>query len=97
VQTGIDIIRGMRGYTSGLAVPSFVVDLPQGGGKVPLQPDHVVSRRDEELVISNYQGHLFRCHNPKQEISPVALETVFNIEPARIELREDSNADRAIV
>jgi lysine 2,3-aminomutase len=97
VETGIDIIRGMRGYTSGLALPTFVVDLPQGGGKVPLQPDYIVSRTDEELVISNYRGHLFHCHNPKQEISPASLEAVFNTEPGRIELREDRNADRIIV
>jgi lysine 2,3-aminomutase len=68
VEVGIDIIRGMRGYTSGLAVPTFVVDLPQGGGKVPLQPNYIVMQTGEELVLSNYQGRLFHCRNPKNQV-----------------------------
>jgi lysine 2,3-aminomutase len=65
LEVGIKIIEGMRGHTSGLAVPSFVVDLPQGGGKVPLQPDYVVLKTTEELLIRNYQGRLFHYRNPK--------------------------------
>ena len=58
------IIEGMRGHTSGLAVPTYVIDLPGGGGKVPLQPDYVVSQTDEELILRNYEGHLFTFRNP---------------------------------
>ena len=58
VETGINIIDGMRGYTSGLAVPTFVIDLPSGGGKVPLQPDYVLSHTKERLILRNYQGHI---------------------------------------
>ena len=65
LETGIKIMEGMRGHTSGLAVPTFVVDLPQGGGKVPMQPDYVVLRTTEELLIRNYQGRLFHYRNPK--------------------------------
>ena len=65
VETGIKIIEGMRGHTSGLAVPSFVIDLPQGGGKVPVQPNYVVLQTSEELLIRNYQGRLFQYRNPK--------------------------------
>ncbi|MEW6141607.1 MAG: KamA family radical SAM protein [Chloroflexota bacterium] len=65
VETGVKIIAGLRGYTSGLAVPTFVVDLPGGGGKVPLQPEYVVSHTDDELILRNYQGRLFRFRNPK--------------------------------
>ncbi len=65
LEVGIKIIEGMRGHTSGLAVPTFVVDLPQGGGKVPLQPDYVVLKTTEELLIRNYQGRLFHYRNPK--------------------------------
>lgn len=64
IETGIRIIEGMRGHTSGLAVPAFVIDLPDGGGKVPLQPDYVLAKTGTEMIIRNYQGHLFRYRNP---------------------------------
>ena len=69
VEVGMKIIGGLRGYTSGLAVPTFVVDLSQGGGKVPLQPNYVVSQTEEELVLRNYRGRLFRYRNPRKPIS----------------------------
>jgi lysine 2,3-aminomutase len=65
VETGIKIVEGMRGHTSGLAVPTFVIDLPQGGGKVPVQPNYVVLQTSEELLIRNYQGRLFQYRNPR--------------------------------
>lgn len=65
VETGIKIMAGLRGYTSGLCIPSFVVDLPGGGGKVPLNPDYVVSRTESELVLRNYQGKTFHFRNPR--------------------------------
>lgn len=65
IETGINIIAGMRGYTSGLAIPAFVIDLPGGGGKVTLQPDYLVSTSDSEYVFRNYQGRVFRCRNPQ--------------------------------
>lgn len=64
VETGIKIIEGLRGHTSGLAVPAFVIDLPDGGGKVTLQPDYVLAKTGAEMIIRNYQGHLFRYRNP---------------------------------
>jgi lysine 2,3-aminomutase len=64
VETGIKIIEGLRGHTSGLAIPAFVIDLPDGGGKVPLQPDYVLAKTGAEMIIRNYQGHLFRYRNP---------------------------------
>jgi lysine 2,3-aminomutase len=64
VETGIKIIEGMQGHTSGLAIPKFVIDLPFGGGKVPLQPNYVVAKTEGELILKNYQGHLFRFRNP---------------------------------
>jgi lysine 2,3-aminomutase len=64
VETGIRIIDGMRGHTSGLAVPTFVIDLPSGGGKVPLQPEYVLSHTSERLIVRNYQGHIITFRNP---------------------------------
>jgi lysine 2,3-aminomutase len=63
--TGLKIIEGMRGYTSGLAVPTFVIDLPQGGGKVPVQPNYVLSQNGDKIMVRNYRGHIYHCHNPR--------------------------------
>ena len=65
VETGLEIIEGMRGYTSGLAVPTFVIDLPQGGGKVPVQPNYILGQSGDELLVRNYRSHIYHCHNPK--------------------------------
>ncbi len=65
VETGLKIIEGMRGHTSGLAVPTFVIDLPHGGGKVPLQPDYLLSRTEDGYLLRNYQGRIFRYRDPR--------------------------------
>jgi lysine 2,3-aminomutase len=65
VETGIKIMDGMRGHTSGLAIPSYVIDLPHGGGKVPIQPNYVLAQTGTELIIRNYQGHVFYYRNPQ--------------------------------
>jgi len=65
VEKGLRIIEGMRGYTSGLAVPTYVIDLPGGGGKVPLQISYLVSRSDGQLIFKNYLGKTYSYHNPK--------------------------------
>ncbi|MBM4445804.1 MAG: KamA family radical SAM protein [Chloroflexi bacterium] len=67
VETGIKIIEGMRGHTSGLAIPTFVIDLPEGGGKVPLQPNYVLTQTKEELVLRNYQGRFVWYRNPRDK------------------------------
>jgi lysine 2,3-aminomutase len=64
VETGVSIIQGMRGFTSGLAVPTFVIDLPNGGGKIPVQPDYVLERNAKELTVRNYQGKIIHYPNP---------------------------------
>jgi lysine 2,3-aminomutase len=70
VETGLKIIEGMRGHTSGLAVPTFVIDLPSGGGKVSLQPDYVLSHTKERLILRNYQGRIITFRNPGADLSP---------------------------
>jgi len=64
VDVGIKIIEGMRGHTSGLAIPTFVIDLSHGGGKVPLQPDYILSQTEGEIVVRNYEGRIFHYRNP---------------------------------
>ncbi|MDP2730380.1 MAG: KamA family radical SAM protein [Dehalococcoidales bacterium] len=70
VEAGVKIIEGMRGFTSGLAIPTYVVDLPGGGGKVPLQPNYVLSQTREELILRNYEGRLFNYRNPDSSNLP---------------------------
>ena len=64
VERGLEIIQGLRGHTSGLGVPTFVIDVPGGGGKIPLQPNYVVSWTDDALVVRNYEGLTFTYRNP---------------------------------
>jgi len=65
VEKGLEIIKAIRGWTSGLAVPHFVIDSPDGGGKIPLLPEYVVKIADEEVVLRNYQGKIFRYTQTK--------------------------------
>jgi lysine 2,3-aminomutase len=57
---GVKILEALRGHTSGFLVPTFAVDLPGGGGKVPLGPEYVVAREGREIVFRNYAGSLYR-------------------------------------
>jgi lysine 2,3-aminomutase len=60
VQKGLDILKELMGHTSGMAVPYFVIDAPGGGGKVRLLPNSVVEHNKNEVVITNYEGKVFR-------------------------------------
>jgi lysine 2,3-aminomutase len=60
VEKGLEIIRGLRGFTSGYAVPTYVVDAPGGGGKIPLMPNYVEGRERDFLVMKNYEDKIFR-------------------------------------
>jgi lysine 2,3-aminomutase len=60
VSKGLEIIQGLRGHTTGYAVPTYVIDAPGGGGKIPLQPDSVIGREDGFLLLRNYEGKIFR-------------------------------------
>ena len=64
VEKGIEIIRGLRGHTTGYAVPTFVIDAPGGGGKVPLMPEYFVGREGDEVLLRNFEGALFRYPDP---------------------------------
>jgi len=59
VQKGIEIIKGLRGFTSGYAVPHFVIDAPGGGGKIPLLPNYVKSIEKDKITLYNYEGKEF--------------------------------------
>jgi lysine 2,3-aminomutase len=57
---GLEIMEGLRGHLSGLAIPTYVVDAPHGGGKIPLLPNYLVSASDDCVVLRNYEGMLVR-------------------------------------
>jgi lysine 2,3-aminomutase len=60
VQKGLEIIEALRGHTSGLAVPTLVIDAPGGGGKIPIAPESIVSFDDKEIVVRNFRGQQYR-------------------------------------
>ena len=68
IQKGLEIIQGLRGYTSGYAVPHYVIDAPGGGGKIPMLPEYVVGREGGDLLIKNYAGKIYRYPDPDRRV-----------------------------
>jgi lysine 2,3-aminomutase len=64
VAKGVEIIEGLRGFTSGYAIPQFVIDAPGGGGKVPINPGYVLYHDKEKVVIRNFEGKIFEYPEP---------------------------------
>jgi lysine 2,3-aminomutase len=64
VSRGLEIIEGLRGHTTGYAVPTFVIDAPGGGGKIPLLPGYVVNHDEHHITLRNYQGRTFQYPDP---------------------------------
>jgi lysine 2,3-aminomutase len=65
VSKGLEMIQGLRGHTSGYAVPTFAIDAPGGGGKIPLLPEYVIGRDENSIILRNYEGKIF--HYPDKE------------------------------
>ncbi|MGE5411844.1 MAG: KamA family radical SAM protein [Clostridiales bacterium] len=59
IRTGIEIMDKLRGHTSGLAIPYFVIDAPGGGGKIPILPEYVLHHDDEKIVLRNYKNDIY--------------------------------------
>ena len=59
VRKGLEIMKGLRGHTTGYAVPQYVIDAPGGGGKVPVNPDYVLQRNSSRVIIRNFEGKVF--------------------------------------
>lgn len=74
VAKGIEIIEGLRGHTSGYAIPQFVVDAPGGGGKVPINPGYVLYHDHEKVVLRNYEGRIFEYPEPGAEFESKKAE-----------------------
>ncbi len=77
IAKGLEIIEGLRGHTTGYAVPQFVIDAPGGGGKIPLLPDYIVGRDGDDLILRNFEGRTYRYTDPGGDLGaskPVAAE-----------------------
>ena len=81
VSAGLQIIEKLRGHTTGYAVPTFVVDGPGGGGKIPLMPNYVVSVKDGVWTLRNFAGKLFTY---KEEQPSSAESRTFSVEPSYV-------------
>jgi lysine 2,3-aminomutase len=76
VAQGIEIIEGLRGHTSGLCVPTFVVDAPGGGGKIPVMPDYTISQGNKRVVLRNFEGVITTYEEPDDYIPGCHCEDI---------------------
>ena len=70
IETGLKIVEALRGHTSGLAVPHFVIDAPGGGGKIPLVPNYVLHHDEERIILRNYQHKIYTYKNYEDSNNP---------------------------
>lgn len=66
VAKGLEIIEGLRGHTSGFCVPTYVVDAPGGGGKIPVMPDYMISQNTDHVVLRNFEGVITTYKEPEE-------------------------------
>jgi len=99
VSKGIEIIEGLRGHTSGYCVPTFVVDAPGGGGKIPVMPNYVISQAPGKIVLRNYEGVISTYSEPTGYINKDKYENAngvsgllagknISLEPKELERRK---------
>jgi len=74
VAKGLEIYQGLRGHTTGYAVPTYVIDAPGGGGKIPLLPETVIGREGDDLLLKNYEGSVFRYPDNTRNILTQSTE-----------------------
>src|SRR5437764_4023615 len=74
----MEIMEGLRGHMSGLGIPTYVVDSPHGGGKIPLMPNYLVSASDDAVVLRNFEGMLVRyqAEDKPNTVRPTATRGV---------------------
>ena len=70
IETGLEIVDKLRGHTSGLAIPHFVIDAPGGGGKIPLLPNYVLHHDEDRIVLRNYKNQVYVYKNYKDRNNP---------------------------
>jgi lysine 2,3-aminomutase len=67
VSVGLDIMDKLRGHTSGLAIPHYVIDAPGGGGKIPLLPQYVLGRNGNQIILRNYKYDIYTYPDVEEE------------------------------
>ena len=92
VEKGLEIIQGLRGWTSGIAVPHFAIDAPGGGGKVPLLPQYVEEITEDEVVLRNYRGERYVWPQPRK--GTLAAVGVHELEYGMLPTSEPATASR---
>lgn len=79
LERSLELMRSLRGHTTGYAIPTFVVDAPGGGGKIPLLPDQPLERDGDHVLLKNYAGRTYRYYDPQSRNSPDLVQ----LRPAR--------------
>jgi len=104
ISKGIEIMENLRGHTSGFCVPTFVVDAPGGGGKIPIMPNYIISQSPKRVVLRNYEGVITtytepdsyneECHCPecekirKEGVAALLNGDILSLEPSNLERHE---------
>jgi lysine 2,3-aminomutase len=70
IETGLNILENLRGHTSGLAIPHFVIDAPGGGGKIPILPNYVLHKDEERIILRNFQHKIYTYKNYEDKNNP---------------------------
>lgn len=78
IEKGVEIIEGLRGHTTGYAVPTFVVDAPGGGGKLPIGPNYLVGREGNEVLLRNFEGNNYRYPDSVSKIVSITTAPAAN-------------------
>lgn len=97
IQKGLEIIENLRGWTSGLAVPHFVIDAPGGGGKIPLLPNYVLQLDENKIVLRNYKKNIYVYRNAKDVNAEPKEEQTFKIIPRKELKPKKSSISRKFV
>ncbi len=74
IAKGLEIMEGLRGHTSGYAVPQYVIDAPGGGGKIPINPEYIVQRDEKKVVLRNYEGKEYVYPEPQEMLAGAMQE-----------------------
>jgi len=70
VSAGLEVIENLRGHTTGLGVPTFCVDAPGGGGKIPVMPQYLISQSPHRVVLRNFEGGVYSYTEPRRQVDP---------------------------
>ena len=102
VSKGIEIIEGLRGHTSGYCVPTYVIDAPGGGGKIPVMPNYLISQAPGKVVLRNYEGVISTYSEPgdydisdndkniASGVSGLLVGNEISLEPSNLERKKRS-------